>query len=449
VVSHAAPCIRSRTLREGQDAVINNAMARRSTLALNSTLTTAEEKEALTAIRNHATEFVFTTPERIADPQFIELLRSHPIDLLVVDEAHCISQWGHDFRPAFLELGAARTALGSPPVLALTATANERVIEDIAKQLGVALDVISTGVYRPNLHFQVQQITSEDERHTLALQAVRDREGAGIVYAATIKAATELHDKLLAAGESSALYHGRLGARRRHAAQDAFMRGDVRVMVATNAFGLGIDKPDIRFVLHYQLPPNLDAYYQEAGRAGRDGDTAQCTLLYFHQDRRLRQFLQLGRYPAPEDVVAVVNALRAAERDGASITDKQLFERSTIAKAKTQVALHLLKQAGAVRQNRKRELRFISVVNGAVVDDDTVRRWADDYRRRDSADKDALKKMISYAQTGYCRWKLLLEHFAEDDDFERCGQCDNCVHPPQAQPLKSELRKLELTVEES
>ncbi|HKO69257.1 MAG TPA: RecQ family ATP-dependent DNA helicase [Burkholderiaceae bacterium] len=483
-----------RQLRDGQEAVIGNVIAKRSTLAimptgagkslcyqlpaltltghtvvvsplislmkdqadklneadvpavvLNSTLSTSAEEEALQAIRDKKIQFIFTTPEQMTNAGLLDILASQPINLLVVDEAHCISHWGHDFRPAFLELGAARRALGAPPVLALTATANQQVIDDIEQQLGVSLDVINTGVYRDNLHFKVHQITRENERVQLALQAIADIEGSGIVYTATVKAATEMHRVLVESGESAAIYHGRLGARRRHEQQDAFMSGDARVMVATNAFGLGIDKPDIRFVVHLQLPPNLDAYYQEAGRAGRDGEASRCLLIYFHEDRRLRQFQQLGRYPAAEDVIAVVSALRrpnaeaVAESDQASgaktawISAKSLAEHLPVSKAKIQVGLHLLKQAGVIAQNRKRELRLIN-----AIDDDAVHQLTQEYRERDDSDRSALEEMEFYARTGYCRWKVLLDHFGESDALERCGSCDNCVSPPSAQPLRRE-----------
>jgi ATP-dependent DNA helicase RecQ len=352
-------------------------------------------------------------------------VKEHPVDLLVIDEAHCISQWGHDFRPAFLEIGGAHRALGAPPVLALTATANARVVEDISRQLGIALDIVSASVYRDNLQFGVQPATSDDERFARALDYVREQDGCGIVYTATVKAAEQLHEALVAAGETCALYHGRLAAARRHDEQDAFMRGDARVMVATNAFGLGIDKPDIRFVLHLQLPPGLDAYYQEAGRAGRDGASAVCTLVYFHQDRRLRQFLQAGRYPTADDVLAVLAAVRAADRLGKMLTVRQLAENLPVALTKVQVALQLLKDGGAVSANRHRELQL-----GKPTDDDAVRKWADEYRLRDERDRAALERMVFYAQTGFCRWKVLLEHFGEGEGFERCGRCDNCVNPP-------------------
>jgi ATP-dependent DNA helicase RecQ len=259
-----------------------------------------------------------------------------------------------------------------------------------------------------------------------AVEHIRRTEGSGIVYTATVKAAELVHAELKAVGESSALYHGRLPSARRHEEQDAFMDGRCRVMVATNAFGLGIDKADIRFVLHYQLPPGLDAYYQEAGRAGRDGEAADCTLLFFHQDRRLRQFLQAGRYPTAEDVLSVLVALREAERLQAPMTTKQLADALPVPLTKVQVALQLLKENDVLRQNRRRELQLCA----GGVDDDTVRSWADEYRGRDERDRAALERMVFYAQTGFCRWKVLLEHFGEGEGFDRCGRCDNCISPP-------------------
>jgi len=409
-----------------KDQVDKLAQAGVHSVAVNSSLSAVDLGAALHTVKENESDFVFTTPERLADPEFIELLQGHPVDLLVIDEAHCISQWGHDFRPAFLEVGAAHRALGAPPVLALTATANERVVDDISKQLGIELEVVSTSVYRENLHFRVRPTTSEEERLARAIEFVKGEKGSGIVYTATVKAAELLHEALRAAGENSALYHGRLASARRHDEQDAFMDGRCRVMVATNAFGLGIDKPDIRFVLHYQLPPGLDSYYQEAGRAGRDGETADCTLLYFHQDRRLRQFLQAGRYPTAEDVLAVLGALREAERLQTPMTIRQLADSLPVALTKVQVALQLLKEGGVARQNRKRELQLAAT----GIDDDTVRGWADEYRGRDERDRAALERMVFYAQTGFCRWKVLLEHFGEGEGFDRCGRCDNCVSPP-------------------
>ena len=269
---------------------------------VNSGNDTAEAKAAEAAVADGSARIIMTTPERLADPAFIDLLREHPVSLLTVDEAHCISQWGHDFRPAFLEIGPAVARLGQPRVLALTATATEEVTADIRRQLRIPAEgVINTSAYRPNLDFRVVPVAREADKLAQVLKAVQGTEGAGIVYAATVKTAQAVHEALLAAGVPAGLYHGKLAAAERHAVQAAFMAGEKRVMVATNAFGLGIDKADIRFVLHYQLPATLEAYYQEAGRAGRDGELARCTLLFLRGDKAIQQFFMAGRYPTEDD----------------------------------------------------------------------------------------------------------------------------------------------------
>jgi RecQ family ATP-dependent DNA helicase len=263
--------------------------------AVNSALRQRELREAMRRIRAAEADFIFTTPEQLANPAFVEKLKVNPIDLFVVDEAHCITQWGHDFRPAYRGLGAALRALGNPTLLALTATATADVIEDIGRQLGrPRMRVLNTGVYRPNLYFEVLQTTNEAEKKQALLEVVRSG-GAGIVYCATVKETKAVHAWLAAQGEDAQLYHGRLPGRERAQRQDDFMSGKARTMVATNAFGMGIDRPDIRYVVHYQLPGSLEAYYQEAGRAGRDGKDARCTLLYDHGDRRIQLYFARKR----------------------------------------------------------------------------------------------------------------------------------------------------------
>lgn len=263
--------------------------------AVNSALSGRERREAMRRIRGRKADFIFTTPEQLANPAVVEELKGSRIDLFVVDEAHCITQWGHDFRPAYLGLGAALRALGNPTLLALTATATPDVIEDIARQLGrPRMRVLNAGVYRPNLYFEVLQTTNAAEKRQAMLEVVRSG-GAGIVYCATVRMAKEVHAWLAAQGEDAQLYHGRLGGRERAERQDAFMSGAARTMVATNAFGMGIDRQDIRYVLHYQLPGSLEAYYQEAGRAGRDGEEARCALLYDHADRRVQLYFARKR----------------------------------------------------------------------------------------------------------------------------------------------------------
>ena len=400
---------------------------------LNSSLSAEEEQAALDGLRDGRYAVVFCTPERLALAEFLEVLRQVKIALVVIDEAHCISQWGHDFRPAYLEMAASIEALGKPPLLALTATATEEVVADIAKQLGRSrLHVVNTGIYRPNLHYSVLQVTNQDERYATALALVRASEGTGIVYAATVKAAEEMAQVLEQAGESAALYHGKLAAAERKLCQDLFMAGERRVMVATNAFGMGIDKPDTRFVIHLQIPANLEAYYQESGRAGRDGADARCTLLYFQDDKRVQQFFLIKHYPSANDLKAIYEQACTLAGTG-PVTGDILAEAIGEVPASTlKVCLKLLKDGKLLRQNRKLEYRP-TVLDASPA---LLERLAAVYQDKQERDREALDQMVGYAVSGLCRWKVLLDYFGDQvEGFEKCCRCDNCLNPPQVADL--------------
>ena len=342
-----------------------------------------------------------------------------------------MSQWGHDFRPEYLGLGDAIDALGRPPVLALTATATQDVIDDILRQLHIPeAEVVHTGFYRPNIDQAVLPVPDEKERLTKLVRLLGELEGTGIVYTATVKAVNELVEHFEGCGLAVAAYHGRLKAAVRAENQDRFMRGEIKAIVATNAFGLGIDKPDIRFVIHHHMPGTIEAYYQEFGRAGRDGRPARSILLYRPADRKLQAFLKSGSAPTGEELVNVHHALKRLARSavpGAGPTFAELKTISPVGPTRLKMIVAQFKRRGIISETSDRRLRL----DQPDLSPDDLQRIGRTARERDEAAQLKLQQMVNYAELRSCRWTYLLQYFGQDDaPFTACGHCDNCRANP-------------------
>lgn len=390
-------------------------------VTINSSLKSSAQRAAEEAIENGEGRLLYLTPERFRDRDFFEQLAGRQVSLFVVDEAHCVSQWGHDFRPDYMMLGSIAERLGRPPILALTATAAPDVRNDIIAQLGMRNPYRwSAELIRPNLFLEVRRTVNQQMKEAAIDNILAEVDGSGIVYVATVKEVERLHNVLK--GKSTvAKYHGKMSAKDRESAQEKFMAGTARVMIATNAFGLGIDKPDIRFVTHYHFPGSPEAYYQEAGRAGRDGELSLCSILYHVDDRNVQSYFLGGKYP---DIVEAAKVGRIVNEtpDGVRSQLDDIAEASRVARRKARIVLTLLKRQGAMREYRGGSWE-------RLVDDVTkvdLQTQLTDYNERREADRRKLKQMIAYCQTAQCRTRMLLDYFEEPhgEDFV-CGHCDN------------------------
>jgi ATP-dependent DNA helicase RecQ len=319
---------------------------------INSSLTSSQVSDRLGRAARGELKLLYLAPERFDYGNIAERLRQMGVSLLAVDEAHCISQWGHDFRPSYLRVRDVREKLGSPPTIALTATATPEVRDDISRQLRLRdPKVIITGFDRTNLTYHVLPARSDADKDAQLVETLRSREGLAIVYASTRKAVDRLSNMLERHGISSSAYHAGLDDRQRRDVQESFMAERVRVIVATNAFGMGIDKPNVRLVVHHSMPGTLEAYYQEAGRAGRDGNHSDVFLIHSFPDRFTHEFFIRGAYPERKVIESVYSALaRRAVQGGLPQSASAI---ATLAGGKTsereaESAVRILINAGAL-----------------------------------------------------------------------------------------------------
>ena len=402
-------------LQEDQLAGIENAPDAPAGVVLNSAGGARRTREAWRMLRSGRARFVLLAPEQFAKEDVLKALAELDVSLLVVDEAHCIASWGHDFRPDYLTLGAAADRLGRPPIMALTATASTPVRAEIERRLGLrdALECIGD-LDRPNISLEVRRHTDDAAKRAAVVDEVAGLAQPGLVYTATRRDTETYAELLQARGLRAAAYHAGMAGKRRDEVHEDLLEGRLDVVVATCAFGMGIDKPDVRFVVHADAPESLDAYYQEIGRAGRDGETAAAILHFRPEDLALRRYFAGGR-PSAGELRKLLRALGGGARRRA-----ELAEASGLSARRVTSLLALLSDTGHVRIGRQ-GVRLLTSGDTAEAISDSLER-ADE---RERIEQSRIEMMRAYAESRTCRRRTLLHYFGEELD-EPCGNCDLC-----------------------
>jgi ATP-dependent DNA helicase RecQ len=393
-------------------------------VAVNSAQASSDTAEAWEAMVAGDAEFLFLSPEQLAKDDVVERLAQAGPSLLAVDEAHCVSAWGHDFRPDYLRIRDVLERLGNPRVVALTATASPPVREEVIERLRLR-DVrqVVRGFDRPNLRLEVVRTADADATQELLVDRVTAQPMPGIVYAATRKSTERYADALRERGLAARAYHAGLKAAERHQVHEMFLAGDLDVVVATTAFGMGIDKPDVRFVVHAQVSDSIDSYYQEIGRAGRDGEPALALLLYRPEDLGLRSFFASGG--ADDEVIRKVAAAvrRHSSDEHRPVPASQLQAELDVAHSTLTRAVNLLEQAERVTVTGEGALEYTDTDVPPDTAVDQAVEVAESHRR---LERSRVEMMRGYAETTGCRRQFLLGYFGEELD-EPCGRCDTCA----------------------
>ncbi|WP_104173480.1 ATP-dependent DNA helicase RecQ [Arthrobacter sp. Y81] len=405
-------------LQEDQLDGLLETLGGEAAVAINSGRSDSEVNGAWEAAERGDAVFVFLAPEQLARTETVERLAALDVSLFVVDEAHCVSSWGHDFRPDYLRLGEVRAQLGNPPVVGLTATASPPVRDEIQQRLNM-LDplVLVHGFDRPNIRLEVvRHHKDKDKRRTVTKQVAAFR-GPGLLYAATRKDTEAYAAELTALGLRAEAYHAGRKQGERDRVHQQFLDDHLDVVVATTAFGMGINKPNVRFVIHADIPDSLDSYYQEIGRSGRDGEPAAAVLHYRSEDLGLRKFFGTHT-PDEESLLAVLQVLRAAV---GPVKQKALAEQTGFSPRRLTGLLNQLQETRAVKAG-KRGIRLEAGAKLPAV----VERAVEHAEARQRVDRSRIEMMRGYAETDACRRQFLLGYFGEDLP-EPCGNCDTCT----------------------
>ena len=407
---------------------------------INSSVSAGVQQDRLHSMEQGAYKVVYVAPERFRSASFCRAIAHTHVSLLAIDEAHCISQWGHDFRPDYLRLAQIRDQLGHPPTIALTATATSQVQRDILTQLNLPeAEIFVYGFERPNLFFEVHDTRSKSDKieRILALMQHHKDQGA-LIYGATRKQVEEITTDLRAAGIQAGMYHGGLSDGERAQVQDAYMRDEFKVLVATNAFGMGVDKSNIRVIVHYNIPGSIEAYYQEAGRAGRDGLPSHCLMLFNYADRGIHDFFNEQSYPDRATVERVWQQLKPYGLGTHALGAEQLTQHINRTKGRRAKRINSWAVETCLRQLQRAEHLEFGTRDGipwlAILDqasDGELRvEWEYLEKRRDINDG-LLADVTGYASGRSCRQLYLLRYFNSRPSFSQgCGHCDVCTGPP-------------------